>query len=135
MWWHWGEKKNFSELVEQLRLKCGLQTSSLTLPGLEQHLYFSDKKKNLLINAALRTSRLEPPGNIPGTQCCYRLNRPQGHSAVGRNKSMKYSCDSIGDRTRDLPACSTVPRTTAPSRAPLPPPPNTWKKDALSERS
>jgi len=26
-----------------------------------------------------------PPGNAPGTHFCYRLSRPQGHSAIGRN--------------------------------------------------
>ena len=25
-----------------------------------------------------------PPGNTPGTHFCYRLSRPQGHSAIGR---------------------------------------------------
>ena len=25
-----------------------------------------------------------PPGNAPGTNFCYRLGRPQGHSAIGR---------------------------------------------------
>jgi len=25
-----------------------------------------------------------PPGNDPGTDFCYRLSRPQGHSAIGR---------------------------------------------------
>ena len=25
-----------------------------------------------------------PPGNSPGTHFCYRLSRPQGHSAIGR---------------------------------------------------
>ena len=25
-----------------------------------------------------------PPGNIPGTHFCWRLSRPQGHSAIGR---------------------------------------------------
>jgi hypothetical protein len=32
--------------------------------------------------------------------------------------SMKISSDTIGNRTRDLPACSTVPQPTAPPRAP-----------------
>jgi len=32
--------------------------------------------------------------------------------------SMKNSNDTIGDGTRDLPACSAVPQPTAPSRAP-----------------
>jgi hypothetical protein len=31
---------------------------------------------------------------------------------------MKYSSDTIGNPTRDLPACSTVPQQTAPPRTP-----------------
>jgi hypothetical protein len=31
---------------------------------------------------------------------------------------MKNSNDTIGNRTRDLPACSSVPQPTAPRRAP-----------------
>ena len=42
-----------------------------------------------------------PPGNTPGTHFCYRLSRPQGHSAIGR-MSMKNSNDTIGNRTSDL---------------------------------
>ena len=30
-----------------------------------------------------------PPENTPGTHFCYRLSRPQGHSAIGRIMSMK----------------------------------------------
>jgi len=33
--------------------------------------------------------------------------------------SMKNSSDIIGNRTRDLPACSAVPQPTAPPRAPF----------------
>ena len=32
---------------------------------------------------------------------------------------MKNSSDTIGNRTRDLPACSAVPQSTAPPRAPF----------------
>jgi len=32
--------------------------------------------------------------------------------------SLKISNDIIGNRTRDLPACSAVPQPSAPSRAP-----------------
>jgi hypothetical protein len=53
--------------------------------------------------SALRTSRLNPTGNIPGTQS---LSQPLGRSADGRIVSMKESNDTIGNRTRDLPACS-----------------------------
>jgi hypothetical protein len=50
-----------------------------------------------------------PPGNAPGTHFCYRLIRPQGHSAIGRIMSMKNSNDTIWNRTSDLPICSIVP--------------------------
>jgi len=33
--------------------------------------------------------------------------------------SMKNSTDTIGNRTRDLPTCSTVPQLTALPRAPI----------------
>jgi hypothetical protein len=40
----------------------------------------------------------------------------RGPSAVGRIISMKKSNEIIGNRTRDLPACSAVPQPTAPPR-------------------
>ena len=58
-----------------------------------------------------------PPGSIPGTHFCWRLSRPQGHSAAGRIILMKNSNDTIGNRTRDLP----LPQPTALRRAPPPP--------------
>jgi len=33
--------------------------------------------------------------------------------------SMKNSNDNIGNRTRDLPACSAVPQPTVPPRGPF----------------
>ena len=68
--------------------------------------------------SALRTGRLYTPGNIPGTHFCYRLSRPQGHSAAGRIMSMKNSNDTIGNRTRDLPTRSAVPQPTEPPSGP-----------------
>jgi hypothetical protein len=68
--------------------------------------------------SVLCTGRFYPPGIIPGTHFCYGLSQPQGHSAAGRIMSMKNSSDTIGNRTRDLPACSTVPQPNAPPRNP-----------------
>jgi hypothetical protein len=51
-----------------------------------------------------------PPGINPGTHFCQRMSRPQGHSATRRIMSMKKSSDTIGNRTCDLPVCSTVPQ-------------------------
>jgi hypothetical protein len=59
-----------------------------------------------------------PPGNIPGTHFCSRPSQPQGHSAAGRIMSMKNSNDTIENRTRDLPTCTSVLQPTAPPPAP-----------------
>jgi hypothetical protein len=63
-----------------------------------------------------------PPGKIPGTHFCQRLSQPQGHSAAGRIRSSEKSNDLIGIRTRNLPACSVVPRPTTLPRAHPPQP-------------
>jgi hypothetical protein len=42
-------------------------------------------------------------------------SRPHGHSATWRIKSIKNLNDPTGNRTRDLPAFSTVPQPNAPS--------------------
>ena len=67
---------------------------------------------------AVRTGRLYPLIDIPGIHFCYRMIRPQGHSAAGRTKSMKNSNDSIGNRIRDPPACSVVHQPAVPPRTP-----------------
>jgi hypothetical protein len=59
----------------------------------------------------LHTGRLYPPGNIPGTHFYCRLSQPEGH-ATRRIMSMKISIDTIGNRTRNLPAYSKVPQPT-----------------------
>ena len=58
-----------------------------------------------------------PPGNVSCIHFCQRLSQTQGHSAAGRIMSMKNSNETIGNRTRDLPACSAVPQPTAPPAA------------------
>jgi len=63
------------------------------------------KVKSLL---ALGTDRLYPQGNTPGTYFCLRLSRPQ------KIQSIKNTNNTIGNRIRDLPACSTVPPPTEP---------------------
>jgi hypothetical protein len=43
------------------------------------------------------------PGNIPGNHFCWRLRRPQGHSATGRIMSMKKSSDmGVGEVHRQI---------------------------------
>jgi hypothetical protein len=59
------------------------------------------------------------PRKIPGTHFCLRLSRPQGHSAAGRIRSIKKSNYHIGNRIRDLPACSLVPQPTTLPRVPI----------------
>jgi hypothetical protein len=50
------------------------------------------------------------PRKIPGTHFCWRLIRPQGHSAAGRIRPIEKSNDLIENRTRDRPVCSIVPQ-------------------------
>ena len=57
------------------------------------------------------------PALFPRKYLCHRLSRSQGHSVAGRFMPTKNSSDNIGNRTRDLPACSAVPQPTAPARA------------------
>jgi hypothetical protein len=77
---------------------------------------------NWLIDGGETVSlKLLPPFNprmIPGTHFCSRLSRPQGRGAAGRIRSIEKCNDLIGNRTRDLPVCSTVLQLTTLPRAP-----------------
>ena len=64
-----------------------------------------------VVSATYRPSLL--PGNVPGTRFWYRLIRSQGHSAAGRVKSIKIPNYTIGNRTRNIRACSAGPQQTA----------------------
>ena len=78
---------------------------------------FQDNRHMRVVRlSALRTGRLySPPGNIPGTHFCSRLTKePQCGRKNYANEKFRYT---IGNRTRDLLACSAVPQSTEPPRA------------------
>lgn len=64
----------------------------------------------------LHTGRLYPTKITPGTHFYQMLSQLQSHSVAGRTMSMKHYSDTIGNRSRDLPSCSTVPQPTGLSR-------------------
>jgi hypothetical protein len=68
--------------------------------------------------SALRTGPPLPPRKIPDTHFCYRLSRPQGHSAAGRIRSIEKSSDRLGNGTGDVPACSIVRQPSTLPRVP-----------------
>jgi hypothetical protein len=57
-----------------------------------------------------------PLENIPINHLYYRLSRTQVHSEARRRMSINNSNDTIGNRTRGLPACSAVSEPTAQTR-------------------
>jgi hypothetical protein len=59
-----------------------------------------------------------PPPPPPRKHSCYSFLLEAESTPLGRIISLKNSNDTFGNRTRDLPACSAVPPTTAPTRAP-----------------
>jgi len=58
--------------------------------------------------SAPRTDRLYLPGNILGTHFCEKLRRPLDLSAPGWIMSMTHSNDTFENRTRNLPARSSL---------------------------
>jgi hypothetical protein len=57
------------------------------------------------------------PRKIPGSHFCYRLSRPQDHSAAGRIRLIEKSNYLIWKGTRDQPACSIMLQPTTLPRA------------------
>jgi hypothetical protein len=128
----WNRVQSWRDREGFLRAELEMMTCVYTHTHTHKHMYvcicifqevkaprFQDNRHIKVVRlSALRTGRLYSPRNIPGTDFCYRLSQPQGHSATGRIMSMTNSHDSIGNRTRDLQACSTVPQPTAPPRTP-----------------
>jgi hypothetical protein len=68
--------------------------------------------------SALCTGRLYPQEIFLVLIAVKRLSQPQGNSAAGRIMSMKNSSDTNGNRSRDLPTWTTVPKPTAPPSTP-----------------
>ena len=57
---------------------------------------------------SLKLRPLLHPSNIPDNHLCYRLSRPQCHSAIGNIMSLINFNDSNLNRSRDLPICITA---------------------------
>jgi hypothetical protein len=57
---------------------------------------------------------------------CWMLSQPQGYNPAGSIRLIKKSNELIGNRTRDLSACSIVPQPTTLPRA-SPPCPTVWR--------
>ena len=76
--------------------------------GFEAPRFQDNQHINVEMLSAVRTGRLYPQANIPGTRVFWKLFKPKGHSAVGKITSMKIPIDSIKNRSRDLLAFNAV---------------------------
>jgi len=56
------------------------------------------------------STQWDPIYSLGNTHSCWRLSRPQKHGAAGRTMLKKNSKDTIGNRTRNLPDCSALPK-------------------------
>jgi hypothetical protein len=68
--------------------------------------------------SALRAGRPLPPGRFLILLLEAEPTRTLSYGAVGRIRSIEKSNHLIGNRIRDLPACSIVPQPTTLLRAP-----------------
>jgi hypothetical protein len=72
---------------------------------------FLDSRHNRVANLSRLTHRptfTPSSGDTPGTHLCCRLSCPESHSAAGTIKTVKIPKEHVGNRTRDIPACSPV---------------------------
>jgi len=98
--------RNSRDLLHAANLRHG--TDGFTSPP---------KEGVLTIFSPLKIRRLRS-GLNPRTWVPKASTLPLDHrSRSGRIMSIKKSNDAIGNRTRDLPACSSVPQPTAPPAA------------------
>jgi hypothetical protein len=70
-------------------------TVTISAPSLSQEVdvprFQGNRHMKVARLSTVGTGRFIPQGNIPGTHFCYRLSRPQDHSATGRIKSITLS--------------------------------------------
>ena len=107
---------NKSLLIVKVKVKnlyCLLGLQEFEEPRISEQLVYEGGK---FLSPTVRPPYLQ---EIPFVLIFWRMSRLQGHTATGSIKSMKNLNDTIGNRTRDFRACSSVPQRIALPRAPL----------------
>ena len=110
-------KQQWTQVAFALRalgISVPLQTS--TGPKLSRRLrlprFPDNRNMKVAILSVLRTGRLYPPWNIPGTHFCYRLSRLQGHNALQVNEKFKWHHRESNPRCASTKSATECPQRT-----------------------
>jgi len=112
-----GMGRHYLRCVLQTHFFCNTCTGPQGFQVVEAAIFQDNWHMKVNRFSALCTGCLYPQGDIPGTHFFYRLSWLQVQSVTGR-MSTKNSNDTVENRTRDLPACSSVPQPTVPHPSP-----------------
>jgi len=113
--WKHTTKQQWTQVALALRtLGKSIQIQASTDPERSRRLRlprFPDNRNIKVVKlSVLRTGRLYPPGNIPGTRLCHRLSLFQGHNALQLNEKFQWHHRESNPHSASIKIVTACPR-------------------------